>query len=68
MMIHKRRGGGLGWNYAGLAAALVLLAGAFALVAEGAVEFAVDPWTLLRLPLGALIFAVVVRAATRRRS
>jgi hypothetical protein len=65
MMIHKRRGGGLGWNYAGLAITLIPLAGAFAL---GAVEFAVVPWALAPLPLGALIFAVVSRAATRRRS
>jgi len=39
-MIHQRRGGGLGWNYAGLAIWLVLLAVAFAL---GAVELAVGP-------------------------
>jgi hypothetical protein len=64
-MIHKRRGGGLGWNYAGLAIWLVLLAGAFAL---GTVEFAVAPWALAPLLLGALVFAVVSRAATRRRS
>jgi len=65
MMIHKRRGGGLGWNHAGLTIWLVLLGGAFAL---GAVEFAVVPWALARLSLGALIFAVVCGAATRRRS
>jgi hypothetical protein len=65
MMIHKRRGGGLGWNYAGLAIWLVLLAGAFAL---GAVEFGVVPWALARLVLGAVIFAVVCGAAMRRLS
>ena len=65
MMIHKRRGGGLGWNYAGLA---IVLGGAVGVVVAGAVEFALVPWTLARLPLGALIFAVVLRAATRRRS
>ena len=64
-MIHKRRFGGLGWNYAGLAIWLVLLAAAFAL---GAVEFAVAPWALAPLLLGAIVFAVVSRAATRRRS
>jgi hypothetical protein len=65
MMIHKRRGGGLGWNYAALAIPLVILVGA---VATGAVEFALVPWTLAGLVLGALIFAVGIRAATRRRS
>jgi hypothetical protein len=64
-MIHKRRFGGLGWNYAGLAIWLVLLAAAFAL---GAVEFAVAPWALAPLLLGAVVFAVVSHAATRRRS
>jgi len=64
-MIHKRRGGGLGWNYAGLAITLVVLVG---VVAVGGVEFALVPGTLARLVLGALIFAVVLRAATRRRS
>ena len=64
-MIHKRRFGGLAWNYAGLTIWLVLLAAAFAL---GAVEFAVAPWALAPLLLGAIAFAVVSRAATRRRS
>jgi hypothetical protein len=64
-MIYKRRGGGLGWNYAGLAIVLFLLAG---VVALGGAEFALEPWTLVRLPLGGLIFAVVLRAATRRQS
>jgi hypothetical protein len=64
-MIHQRRGGGLGWNYTGLAIWLVLLAVAFGL---GAVEFAVAPWALAPLLLGAVVFAVVSRAATRRRS
>ena len=64
MMIHKRRGGGLGWNYAGLTITLVVLVG---VVAAGAVEFALVPGTLARLVLGALIFAVVLRAGTRRR-
>ena len=64
-MIYKRRGGGLGWNYAGLAIPLVVLVG---VVAAGAVEFALVPWALARLSLGALIFAVVLGAATRRRS
>jgi hypothetical protein len=64
-MIHKRRGSGLGGNYAGLAIAVILIARAFAL---GHVEFAVAPWALARLALGVLIFAVVLRAATRRLS
>jgi hypothetical protein len=64
-MIHKRRFGGLGWNYAGLAIWLVLLAAAFAL---GAIEFAVAPWALAPLLFGAVVFAVVSHAATRRRS
>jgi hypothetical protein len=67
-MIHKRRGGGLGWNYAGLAIPLVVLAGAVGVVGAGSVEFALVPWALARLALGALVFAVVLRAATRRRS
>ena len=66
MMIHRRRGGGLGWNYAGLTIPLVVLVGVVA--AGGAVELTLVPWTLVRLALGALIFAVVLRAATRRRS
>ena len=65
MTIHKRRGGGLGWNYAGLAIPLVILVGA---VAAGAVDFAPVPLMLVPLALGALIFAVVLRAATRRQS
>ena len=68
MMIHKRRGGGLGWNYAGLGIPLVVLAGAVGVVRAGSVEFALVPWALARLSLGALIFAAVLRAATRRRS
>jgi len=67
MMIHKRRGGGLGWNYAGLTIPpLVVLVGVVA--AGGAVELTLVPWALVPLALGALIFAVVLRAATRRRS
>jgi len=66
MMIHKRRGGGLGWNYAGLTIPLVVLVGVVA--AGGAVELTLVPWTLVRLALGALIFAVVLCATTRRRS
>jgi hypothetical protein len=64
-MIHKRRGGGLGWNYAALA---IVLAGAVGVVAAGAVEFTLVPWAVARLALGALIFTVVLGAATRRRS
>jgi len=66
MMIHKRRGGGLGWNQAGLTIPLVVLVGVVA--AGGAVELTLVPWALARLALGAFIFAVVLRAATRRRS
>ena len=66
MMIHKRRGGGLGWNYAGLTIPLVVLVGVVA--AGGAVELTLVPWALVRLALGALIFAVVLCATTRRRS
>ncbi|MFL5837755.1 MAG: hypothetical protein ACJ76K_14380 [Solirubrobacteraceae bacterium] len=65
MTIHKRRGGGLGWNYAGLTIPLVVLVGVVA--AGGAVELTLVPWALARLALGAFIFAVVLRAATRRR-
>jgi len=65
-MIHKRRGGGLGWNYAGLTIPLVVLVGVVA--AGGAVELTLVPWALVRLALGALIFAVVLCATTRRRS
>jgi hypothetical protein len=65
-MIHKRRGGGLGWNYAGLTIPLVVLVGVVA--AGGAVELTLVPGALGRLGLGALIFAVVLAAATRRRS
>jgi hypothetical protein len=64
MTIHKRRGGGLGWNYAGLALPLVLL---IAVVAAGAVDFAPVGLALAPLALGAVIFAVVLRGATRRR-
>ena len=66
MTIHKRRGGGLGWNYAGLIVPLVVLGGVVA--AGGAVELTLVPWALAPVALGALIFAVVLRAATRRRS
>ena len=66
MMIHRRRGGGLGWNYAGLTIPLVVLVGVVAV--GGAVELTLVPWALAPLALGALIFAVVLRAATRRRS
>jgi hypothetical protein len=65
MTIHKRRGGGLGWNYAALAIPPVILIGA---VSAGYVEFKFVPWTLAGLVLGAVIFVVVLRAATRRRS
>jgi hypothetical protein len=64
MTIHKRRGSGLGWNYAGLAIPLVILVG---VVAANAVDFAPVPLALVPLALGAVIFAVVLRAATRRR-
>lgn len=67
-MIHKRRGGGLGWNYAGLAIPLFILVAAIGFGAAGSVEFTFVPWALARLALGALVFAVVFRAATRRRS
>jgi hypothetical protein len=67
-MIHKRRGGGLGWNYAGLGIPLVVLAGGVGVVEAGSVEFTFVPWAVARLSLGALVFAVVLRAATRRRS
>jgi hypothetical protein len=66
MTIHKRPRGGLGWNYAGFAATLILAIGVLVLVASGGAEIRLAPWALVRLAVGIAIFAAVLRVATRR--
>ena len=67
MTIHKRRGSGLGWNYAGLTVTLIFAIGALALVASGGAEIDLAPWALVRVAVGVALFATILRAATRRR-
>jgi hypothetical protein len=64
-MIHKRRGGGLGWNWLALAATLLCIA---LVVAAGAIEFQVSSIGVARLLVAALVGFVIVRRATRRSS
>ena len=64
-MIHKRRGGGLGWNWLALAAGLLCVA---LVVAAGAIEFEVSPIALVRLLVGAVVGLAILRRVTRRSS
>jgi uncharacterized membrane protein (DUF441 family) len=64
-MIHKRRGGGLGWNWLALAAGVLCIV----LVATaGAIELDFSPVAAARLLVGALVGVALVRKATRRTS
>ena len=57
-MIHRRRGGGLGWNWLALAATVLCIA---LVVAAGAIELQVSPIGVARLLVGALVGLVIVR-------
>lgn len=62
-MIHKRRGGGLGWNWLALAATVLCIA---LVAAAGAIELEVSTIGVARLLVGALVGLAIVRRVTRR--
>jgi hypothetical protein len=64
-VIHKRRGGGLGWNWLALAATVLCVG---LVVTAGAVEFEVSPIGVARLLVAALVGLAILRRATRRSS